>query len=74
MKEQLLNIIESHNATIKTLKESNLHVPYTEVFTIMTIWHKLACEGFEITKSARNNGINAKVNMQTGEIHIENPT
>lgn len=34
----------------------------------MGIWHKLACEGVDITRLARENGIDAKCDMQAGRI------
>lgn len=77
MKEQILALIKRHNDTIGALKEADLPVPNDKIFKAIGIWHKLACEGLDITHMARTNGIDAKCNMQTGEIYvygeIENP-
>lgn len=70
MKEQLLTLINSHNAVVKALEDSQLPVPESKMFMAMGIWHKLACEGSDITHMARENGIDAKCNMQTGRIIV----
>lgn len=70
MKEQLLTLINSHNAVAKALEDSRLPVPEGKMFAAMGIWHKLACEGADITRIAREHGIDAKCNMQTGQIII----
>ena len=78
MKEQILALIKRHNETVDALRHCDYPVPEGKIFTAMTIWHKLACEGLDITLMARENGIDAKCNMQTGEIYvwgeIKNPT
>lgn len=70
MKEQLLTLINSHNAVVKALEDSQLPVPEGKMFSAMTIWHKLACEGQDITHLAREHNIDAKCNMQTGQILV----
>lgn len=70
MKEQLLTLINSHNAVVKALEDSQLPVPEGKMFVAMGIWHKLACEGADITHITRENGIDAKCNMQTGRIIV----
>lgn len=70
MKEQLLTLISSHNAVVKAMEDSQLPVPEKSLFSAMTIWHKLACEGLDITQLARKNGIDAKCDMQAGRITV----
>lgn len=70
MKEQLMTLINRHNAVVKALEDSELPVPEGKMFSAMTIWHKLACEGQDITILARENGIDAKCDMQTGRIIV----
>lgn len=70
MKEQLLKIIDSHNEVVKALGNCKAKVDETSFFATMTVWHKLACEGADIVHSARENGIDAKINMQSGEIYL----
>ena len=70
MKDQLLTLINSHNAVVKALKDSDLPVPEGKMFSAMTIWHKLACEGQDITILAREIGIDAKCAMQAGRIIV----
>lgn len=70
MKEQLLKIIERHNAVVTILGQCDIPVPENKMFRAMEIWHKLACEGSDITHLARENGIDAKCNMQSGEISV----
>ena len=68
--EMIMKIIHSHNAVVKALEDSQLPVPEGKMFSAMTIWHKLACEGADITHIAREYGIDAKCNMQTGMIIV----
>ena len=70
MKKKLLALIDRHNAVVDALSECDLPVPEGKVFRAMEIWHKLACEGYDITHMARENGIDAKCNMQTGRIIV----
>lgn len=70
MKEKILALIERQNDTVKALRSCDYPVPEGKVFTAMAVWHKLACEGFDITKLARENGIDATCSMQTGEIYV----
>lgn len=70
MKKELLALIERHNAVVDALSGCELPVPEGKMFSVMTIWHKLACEGAEITHMAREAGIDAKCNMQSGEITV----
>ena len=68
--EAILKIIRSHNDVVTALEDSRLPVPESKMFMAMGIWHKLACEGSDITHMARDNGIDAKCNMQTGRIIV----
>lgn len=70
LKEHLMTMINSHNAVVKALEDSGLPVPEDKLFLAMTIWDKLACEGHNITILAREIGIDAKCNMQTGLIIV----
>ena len=70
MKEQLLTIINSHNDVVSALENCNIKVDNNNFFSAMTIWHKLACEGADIVHLARQHGIDAKINMQSGQITI----
>lgn len=72
--EQLLKIIDSHNAVVKILGECDIPVPEGKMFRAMELWHKLACEGADITHLARENGIDAKCNMQSGMITVHSFT
>lgn len=70
MKKKLLALIRRHNAVVNTLAVCDLPVPEGKVFQAMEIWHKLACEGAEITHMAREAGIDAKCDMQVGRITV----
>ena len=70
MKDQLLKIIDSHNAVVTILGECDIPVPEDKMFRAMGIWHKLACEGLDITHLVRENGIDAKCDMQAGRITV----
>ena len=56
MKKKLLALIDRHNAVVDALSECDLPVPEGKVFRAMEIWHKLACEGYDITHMAREAG------------------
>ncbi len=70
MKEQLMQIIKRHNATVEILGKCDIPVPKGKTLLAMEIWHRLACEGADITDMARKYGIDAKCNMQSGEITV----
>lgn len=70
MKKKLLALIDRHNAVVDALSECDLPVPEGKVFRAMEIWHKLACEGYDITYMAREAGIDAKCDMQAGRITV----
>ena len=70
MKEKLLTLIDRHNSVVDALNESKLPVPEEKRFKAMGIWHKLACEGADITALARENGIDVKCDMQSGRIAV----
>ena len=70
MKEQLLKLIDRHNAVVDALSACDIPVPEGKLFLAMGIWHKLACEGSDITHLARENGIDAKCAMQAGRIFV----
>ncbi len=70
MKEQLRQLIDRHNAVVAAMKTSELPVPEGKVLRAMEIWHRLACEGADITDMARKYGIDAKCDMRSGEITV----
>lgn len=71
MKEQLLALIDRHNVVVSTLEQVSAKVKVDGwLFKGMELWHNLACEGSDITHIARENGIDAKCNMQTGRIIV----
>lgn len=70
MKKKLLALIERHNAVVDALSGCDLPVPEGKVFRAMEVWHKLACEGYDITHMAREAGIDAKCDMQAGRITV----
>ncbi len=70
MKQQLLKLIDRHNAVVDALAASDLPVPKGKLFMAMGIWYKLACEGADITQLARKNGVDAKCDMQAGRITV----
>jgi len=70
MKEQLMQIIKRHNATVEILGKCDIPVSEGKVLRAMEIWHRLACEGADITDMARKYGIDAKCDMQSGEITV----
>lgn len=70
MKKELLALIERHNAVVDALSGCDLPVPESKMFSAMTVWHKLSCEGYDITHMARENGIDAKCDMQAGRITV----
>lgn len=72
MKEQLLKIIHSHNAVVTALSNCPAKVDETNLFSAMSVWHHLSCEGADIVHLARQHGIDAKVNRQSGEILLYN--
>ena len=72
MKEQLLKIIHSHNEVVTALSNCTAKVDQTNLFSAMTVWHRLASEGADIVHLARQHGIDAKINMQSGEILLYN--
>lgn len=70
MKEQLLTLINSHNAVVDALSACDIPVPEGKLFLAMGIWHKLACEGLDITILAREYGVYTKCDMQAGRITV----
>lgn len=72
MEERLKKIIAAHNRMIDTINAAEMTC---NLFRGMEVWHKIACEGADITSAARSVGIDAKVNMQSGVITVlEHPT
>lgn len=67
MEEKLRKIIAAHNRMIDTINAAEMTC---NLFRGMEVWHKIACEGAEITSAARSVGIDAKVNMQSGVITV----
>ena len=63
-------MINSHNAVVDALSACDIPVPEGKLFLAMGIWHKLACEGADITHLARENGLDAKCDMQAGQITV----
>ena len=71
MKEQLLALIDRHNAVVSTLEQVSAKVKVDGwLFKGMELWHNFGFEGSDITHMARENGIDAKCNMQTGRIIV----
>lgn len=70
MLENMMKIIDSHNGVVNALSNSDLPVSSNHALRAMTIWHTLACEGADIVHMAREMGIDAKVDMQTGFITV----
>ena len=70
MNEQIMKIVNDHNEAVAALNRCDTKVSEGKVFRAMEVWHKLACEGADITRLAREHGIDAKCNMQTGQIII----
>lgn len=68
MKQKILDIIKAHNLIIATINNADMTC---NLFRGMEIWHKIACEGAEITSLARSTGIDAVVDMQSGVITVK---
>ena len=71
MKEQIMNIIKKHNQVATYFDGDTTKIDMTMFFKLAGLSNKIASEGLEITRLARENGINAKCNMQSGYISIE---
>lgn len=69
--EVMMDIINRHNLVVEALCKCDIKVKASKVFTAMSVWHKLACEGSSIVSAARNMWIDYKINMQCGEIFFE---
>lgn len=67
MREQMKQIIEAHNELVNKIMEIDFTV---NLFKGMEVLHKLAVEGSKITHTARENGIDCKIDMQSGVITI----
>ena len=67
MEEKLRKIIAAHNRMIETINAAEMTC---NLFRGMEVWHKIACEGADITSAALSIGIDAKVNMQSGVIYV----
>lgn len=73
VKDQMLKIINAHNGVVDSLSRCNIKIDMSsgaEMLACMEVWHKLACEGAEITHTARQHGIDAKVDMQSGRVTV----
>lgn len=68
MEEKLRAVIAAHNRMIETIQNAEMTC---NLFRGMEVWHKIACEGAEIVSAARAIGIDAKVNMQSGVIYVQ---
>ena len=67
MKDQMMKIIKNHNKVVEAMGNADVKV---NLFKGMELWHTLACEGSEITHTARECGIDAKCDMQSGKITV----
>ena len=67
MEEKLTDIITAHNRMIDIIQNSGMTC---DLFRGMEVWHEIACEGVEITNTARTAGIDAVVDMQSGTITV----
>lgn len=70
MKEQILEIIEKHNKVITTIESLDIEVSLADLLKLQSVSSALSGEGLAITHFARENGINAKCNMQSGLISV----
>lgn len=68
MEQKLKAVIEAHNRMIETIQNAKLSGNWLRA---MEVWHKIACEGAAITEAARSIGIDAKVDMQSGAITVQ---
>ena len=69
-KEQLLNLIDTHNSVVSALRDCDAKVDPRNMFAAMTVWHRLACEGYDIVVMARADGIDAVADMQSGAVIV----
>ena len=70
MKEQILEIIRRHNQIATYFDGDTTQIDMSMFFKLAGLSNKIAGEGLEITRLARENGIDAKCNMQSGYITI----
>ena len=68
MEQKLRAIIAAHNRMIGTILNAGITC---NLLRGMEVWHKIACEDSEITGAARSIGIDAKVDMQSGVITVQ---
>ena len=68
MEQKLRAVIAAHNRMIETIQNAEMTC---NLFRGMEVWHKIACEGADITSAARSIGIDAKVDMQSGVIYVQ---
>ena len=69
-KEAMLNLINKHNDTVNFISTLDFKVPVEVVFRLMPLADKMARSGLALTHEAREMGIDAKCDMQSGEISI----
>lgn len=70
MKEQILEIINKHNKVIETIEGLNIEVSLADLLKFQSVSSAISGEGLAITHYARENGIDAKCNMQSGLITV----
>lgn len=65
-------LIVLHNELVRALEAVQRNINWVDgkLFEGMSLWHKMACEGFHIAQMARNAGLNATCNMQNGYISV----
>jgi len=67
MEEKLTDIITAHNQMIDSIRNAGMTC---DLFGGIDVWHKIICEGDEIADTAKAIGIDAVVDMQSGEVTV----
>ena len=70
MKQQILAIIRKHNNIATYFEGDNTKIDMSMYFKLAGLSSEIASEGLQITKLARENGIDAKCNLQSGYITV----
>jgi len=69
--ETLLDLIAKHNAAVTFFSTlDDVVIPLTALLRMMPLADKQTALGRALTKEAREMGIDAKCNMQSGEITV----
>lgn len=70
MKEQILEVISKHNKAIETIDSLDIKVSLADLMKLQALSCANSSTGLAITHLARENGIDAKCNMQSGYITV----